>query len=74
MFGVYHYVEYEFLGDHLTTRENGALNDMAGVGLLAEIEKRGGKVTYHRTGSEQEIETIIDYRYKQEKDAKEKQK
>lgn len=62
MYSVYHYIEYIFLDDYYTTRENGALNDLAGVGMLKEIESRGGIVKYHRTGSEEEIETIIDYR------------
>lgn len=63
----FHYVEYFFLGEYFTTRENGALNDLAGVGLLQEIETRGGKVFYHRTGTEQQIENIIDFRYLQQK-------
>lgn len=62
---VFHYVEYSFYNEFYTTRDHGPLNDLAGVGLIKELTDRGGKVTYHRTGSEQEIETIIDFRYLQ---------
>lgn len=64
---IFHYVEYTFFNEFHTTRENGALNDLAGVGLLNEIEARGGSVVYHRTGTEHEIEKIIDFRYYQSK-------
>lgn len=64
---IFHYVEYSYDGKPYTTRENGALNDLAGVGLLKEIKERGGVVKLHRTGTEPEIEQYIDYRYYQTK-------
>lgn len=65
---IFHYVEYSYDSKPYTTRENGALNDLAGVGLLKEIAQRGGAVQLHRTGSEEEIENYIDYRYNQLKE------
>ena len=65
--GIYHYLEYSFMGKKITTRENGPLNDLAGVGLINEISQRGGSLLIHFTGSEIEVMEYIDYVYYTEK-------
>jgi len=65
---IYHYVEYRIYRETYTTREEGALNDLLGVGLLEQIRERGGFVLYHRSGSQEYIENIIDNRYYDEQE------
>lgn len=64
---IHHYVEYNFMGKKINTRENGPLNDLAGVGLINEISQRGGTLLIHFTGSENEVMDYIDYLYYTEK-------
>ncbi|AFC21236.1 hypothetical protein GAP31_055 [Cronobacter phage vB_CsaM_GAP31] len=59
---VYHYIEYKFHGNHYHTRRSGALNDLEGNGLLCEVKKRGGKITYHKEGTKEQITEIIEWR------------
>lgn len=59
---VYHYIEYRFHGKHYHTRRSGALNDLEGNGLLCEVKKRGGFITYHKEGTKEQINEIIEWR------------
>lgn len=59
---VYHYIEYRFHGKHYHTRRSGALNDLEGNGLLCEVKKRGGFITYHKEGTKEQITEIIEWR------------
>lgn len=59
---MYHYIEYRFHGKHYHTRRSGALNDLEGNGLLCEVKKRGGFITYHKEGTKEQIAEIIEWR------------
>lgn len=62
---VYHYIEYEYFGSHYHTRRSGPLNDLEGNGLLCEVKKRGGRITVHKEGPENQIAEIIAQRAEQ---------
>ena len=59
---MYHYIEYSFHGNNYHTRRSGALNDLEGNGLLCEVKKRGGVITYHKESTKEQIEEIIAWR------------
>lgn len=57
-----HYIEYIYLGDHVTTADYGPLDDLTANGLLKEIARNGGKVLYHRSGNLKQVHDIIMFR------------
>ncbi len=57
-----HYIEYVYMGDHVTTADYGPLDDLIATGLLKQIPRHGGKVLYHRTGTFDEVHDIIRFR------------
>lgn len=59
---IFHYVEYEFHGQRLNTWENGALNDLAGCGLVEQVQARGGKIIFHQTGKKDLVLEVMRHR------------
>ncbi len=59
---MYHYIEYRFHGNHYHTRRSGPLNDLEGNGLICEVKRRGGVITYHKESTKQQIKEIIEFR------------
>lgn len=58
---LYHYVEYKIGGEIYNTGDR-PINDLEGVGLINEIERRGGLILYHQIGSAGEIRDFIGWR------------
>ena len=56
---MFHYIEYEYFGEHHHTRRSGPLNDLEGNGLLCEIKRRGGIIKVHKEGTKHQIAEII---------------
>lgn len=65
---VYHYIEYSFHGERCHTRRSGPLNDLEGNGLICEVKKRGGKILYHKEGTFDYIDEVINFRQQAVKD------
>ncbi|MCD4173149.1 hypothetical protein KX453_20115 [Escherichia coli] len=65
---VFHYIEYSFHGERYHTRRSGPLNDLEGNGLICEIKKRGGKILYHKEGTFDYIDEVINFRQQAVKD------
>lgn len=58
---LYHYVEYKIGGEIYNTGDR-PINDLEGVGLINEIENRGGLILCHQVGSAGEIRDFINWR------------
>lgn len=58
---LYHYVEYKIGGEIYNTGDR-PINDLEGVGLINEIERRGGLILCHQIGSAGEIRDFINWR------------
>lgn len=58
---LYHYVEYKIGGEVYNTGDR-PINDLEGVGLINEIERRGGLILCHQVGSAGEIRDFINWR------------
>lgn len=58
---LYHYVEYKIGGEVYNTGDR-PINDLEGVGLINEIERRGGLILCHQIGSAGEIRDFINWR------------
>ncbi len=58
---LYHYVEYKISGEIYNTGDR-PINDLEGVGLINEIERRGGLILCHQIGSAGEIRDFINWR------------
>lgn len=58
---LYHYVEYKIGGEVYNTGDR-PINDLEGVGLINEIERRGGLILCHQVGSAGEIRDFIAWR------------
>lgn len=58
---LYHYVEYKIGGEVYNTGDR-PINDLEGVGLINEVERRGGLILCHQIGSAGEIRDFINWR------------
>lgn len=59
---MFHYIEYAYFGNRHHTRRSGPLNDLEGVGLKCEIQRRGGKILVHISGTRDFVKQYINTR------------
>lgn len=59
---IFHYVEYSFHGNRHSTWDYGPLDDLAGTGLVSQIQNRGGRILFHQMGRKEMVLEIMNNR------------